>query len=184
MKYFNLTKDQYAKIIDDLTEYDAAYVLGATSNKKTLATIFLRSLTDTSAIACGHAISDLLHRKFNHPAVDHDYEVREEFVLKKGWCLISYSAPSVFNDGNYDVPNDIRYDAPHDMPLQYLYDECQSCLRNDPHLYSGIGQILCDGWEPVSVGEIVGGRYGYGRLHSFKRCIEYNPGMYIEKENR
>lgn len=68
MKYFNLTKDQYAKIIDDLTEYDAAYVLGATSNKKTLATIFLRSLTDASAIVCGHAISDLLHRKFNHPA--------------------------------------------------------------------------------------------------------------------
>lgn len=101
---------------------------------------------------------------------------------KEGWVLLSFASPSVIHDGQQYIDPYEETHVPHDMPWLYLAEVCH--FRNSRDCYEGISYILKDGWEPVSVGERLGGPYGHGRLHSFKKLVRYTPGLYLKPDER
>lgn len=107
-------------------------------------------------------------------------------LWKTGWALLTYSAPSVLSVGDQHIWNYVDTRIPGDMPGQYLVDACPSRQKREMACgvyYDSISDILSDGWEPISVGERIGGAHGYGRLHAFKKLIKYNPGQYLDAED-
>jgi len=106
-------------------------------------------------------------------------------LWKTGWALLSYASPSTIQVGDVTSENYIEVHTPGDMPGLYLDEACPSRrVRRGAFglTYESVGDILEDGWEPISVGDYVGGSLGYGRLLSFKKLIKYNPGRYLDAE--
>lgn len=104
---------------------------------------------------------------------------------KTGWAILMFSSPSTISVGDRQIGNYIEVKIPGDMPGLYLNDACPSRRKVEEIFriyYESCSDILRDGWEPVSVGEHVGGSHGYGRLFSFKKLIKYHPGLYLGED--